>query len=72
MQVSPRHRSWRLGLKSILLLSVPSWLTRKQRFDRLPLGHPEVVTLEPVQDEELDYAEAAPLVVEWRPARAAA
>jgi len=29
------------------------------------------VTLEPVQDEEFDYAEAAPLVVEWRQARVA-
>ena len=29
------------------------------------------MTLEPVQDEEFDYAEAAPLVVEWRQARAA-
>ena len=29
-------------------------------------GHPEVVTLEPVQDEELDYGEAMPLVAEWR------
>ena len=44
---------------------------RPQRVDRLPLGHPEVVTVEPVQDEEFDYAEAAPLVVEWRRARAA-
>ena len=43
---------------------------RPQRVDRLPLGHPEVVTLEPVPDEEFDYAEAAPLVVEWRQARA--
>ncbi len=42
-----------------------------QRIDRLPLGHPEVVTVEPVQDEEFDFAEAAPLVVEWRQARAA-
>ena len=44
---------------------------RPHRVDRLPLGHPEVVTLEPVQDEEFDYVEAAPLVVEWRQARAA-
>ena len=42
-----------------------------QRVDRLPLGHPEVVTLEPLRDEALDYAEAAPLVIEWRQARAA-
>ena len=34
-------------------------------------GHPEVVTLEPVQDEELDYAEAMPLVAEWRRQRIA-
>ncbi len=26
--------------------------------------------MEPVQDEKFDYAEAAPLVVEWRQARA--
>ena len=44
---------------------------RTRRVGRLPLGHPEVVTLEPVPDEEFDYAEAAPLVVEWRQARAA-
>ena len=44
---------------------------RPRRVDRLPLGHPDVVTLEPVQDEEFDYAEAAPLVVEWRQSRAA-
>ena len=43
---------------------------RPQRVKRLPLGHPEVVTLEPMQDEEFDYAEAAPFVVEWRQARA--
>ena len=43
---------------------------RPRRVDRLPLGHPKVVTLQPVQDEEFDYAEAAPLVVEWRQARA--
>ena len=29
-------------------------------------SRPEVVTLEPVQDEEFDYAEAMPLVTEWR------
>ena len=46
-------------------------ISRPQRIDRLPLGHPEVVTVEPMQDEEFDYAEAAPLVVEWRQARAA-
>jgi len=46
-------------------------ISRPQRIDGLPLGHPEVVTVEPVQDEEFDYAEAAPLVVEWRQARAA-
>ena len=34
-------------------------------------GHPEVVTLEPVQDEELDYGEAMPLVAEWRRQRVA-
>ena len=34
-------------------------------------GHPEVVTLEPVQDEELDYGEAMPLVAEWRCQRTA-
>ena len=44
---------------------------RPRRVDRLPLGHPEVVTVDPVPDEEFDYAEAAPLVVEWRQARAA-
>ena len=44
---------------------------RRQRVDSLPPGHPEVVILEPVQDEEFDYAEAAPLVVEWRRAGAA-
>ena len=44
---------------------------RRRRGDRLPLGHPGVVTVEPVRDEEFDYAEAAPLVVEWRRARAA-
>ena len=38
---------------------------------RLRLGHPEVVTLEPVQDEELDYAETMPLVAEWRRQRIA-
>ncbi len=43
---------------------------RPRRIDRLLLGHSEVVTVEPVQDEEFDYAEAAPLVVEWRQARA--
>ncbi len=37
-----------------------------QRIDRLPLGHPEVVTVEHVPEEEFDYAEAALLVVEWR------
>ena len=44
---------------------------RPRRVDRLPFGHPEVVTVEPVPEEEFDYAEAAPLVVEWRQARAA-
>ncbi len=44
---------------------------RPRRVGRLPLGHPEVVTVDPVPDEEFDYAEAAPLVVEWRQARAA-
>ena len=44
---------------------------RPQRIDRLPLGHPEVVTLKPVQDEEFDYGEAMPLVAEWRQAFAA-
>ncbi|MCY3654991.1 MAG: hypothetical protein OXG95_00025 [Chloroflexi bacterium] len=34
-------------------------------------GHPEVVTLEPAQDEELDYGEAVPLVAEWRRQRLA-
>ena len=34
-------------------------------------GHPEVVTLEPVQDEEIDYAGAMPLVAEWRRQRIA-
>ncbi|MXZ47564.1 MAG: hypothetical protein F4Z08_11400 [Chloroflexi bacterium] len=34
-------------------------------------GHPEVVTLESVQDEELDYAGAMPLVAEWRRQRIA-
>ena len=38
---------------------------------RFPLGHPEVVTVEPMPEEEFDYGEAAPLVVEWRRARAA-
>ena len=37
---------------------------RPRRVDRPRLGHPEVVTLKPVQDEELDYGEAMPLVVE--------
>ena len=44
---------------------------RPRRVGRLPLGHPEVVTVEPMPEEEFDYAEAAPLVVEWRQARAA-
>ena len=44
---------------------------RPRRVGRLPLGHPEVVTVEPVPEEEFDYAEAAPFVVEWRKARAA-
>ena len=44
---------------------------RTRRVGWLPLGHPEVVTVEPVPEEEFDYAEAAPLVVEWRQARAA-
>ena len=44
---------------------------RPRRVGGLPLGHPEVVTVEPVPEEEFDYAEAAPLVVEWRQARAA-
>ena len=35
------------------------------------VGHPEVVTLEPVQDEELAYAVAMPLVDEWRQQRIA-
>ncbi len=35
------------------------------------LGHPEVVTLEPMQDEEIDYGEAMPLVAEWRRQRIA-
>ena len=35
------------------------------------LGHPKVVTLEPVQDEDLDYAGAMPLVAEWRRQRSA-
>ena len=35
------------------------------------LGHPEVVTLEPVRDEELDYGGAMPLVAEWRRQRIA-
>ena len=44
---------------------------RRRRGDRLPLGHPGVVTVAPVRDEEFEYGAAAPLVVEWRRARAA-
>ena len=36
---------------------------RPQRVDRPRLGHPAVVTLKPVQDEEFDYGEAMPLPV---------
>lgn len=33
-------------------------------------AHPELVTLEPEEGEELVYGEATPLIVEWREARA--
>ncbi len=49
----------------------PAVIGRPRRVMRFPLGHPEVVTVEPMPEEEFDYAEAAPLVVEWRRARAA-
>ncbi len=49
----------------------PAVIRRRRRVDRFPLGHPEVVTVEPMPEEEFDYGEAAPLVVEWRQARAA-
>ena len=35
------------------------------------VGHPGVMTLEPVQGEEIVYGEAAPVVVEWRDQRIA-
>ena len=49
----------------------PAVIRRRRRVDRLPLGHPGVVTVEPMPEEEFDYGEAAPLVFEWRRARAA-
>ena len=65
----PRGQPGRRGTPTAA--GAPPAVIRQPGRGRFPLGHPEVVTVEPMPEEEFDYGEAAPLVVEWRRARAA-